>query len=82
APFKRVIAQTIPEAATRANLVERGDADLAIDLQANDAASLATKGKVKVISTPQYNAVSFISFNTQMAPFDNVKVRQAIAYAL
>jgi len=61
AHFKRVIAQTIPEAATRANLVERGDADLAIDLQANDAASLATKGKVKVISTPQYNAVSFIS---------------------
>lgn len=82
APFKRVIAQTIPEAATRANLVERGDADLAIDLQANDAASLASKGKVKVISTPQYNAVSFISFNTQMKPFDNVKVRQAIAYAL
>jgi len=82
AAFKRVIAQTIPEAATRANLVERGDADLAIDLQANDAASLAGKGKVKVISTPQYNAVSFISFNTQMKPFDNVKVRQAIAYAL
>ncbi len=82
AAFKRVIAQTIPEAATRANLVERGDADLAIDLQANDAASLATKGKVKVISTPQYNAVSFISFNTQMPPFNNVKVRQAIAYAL
>ena len=82
AVFKRVIAQTVPEAATRANLVERGDADLAIDLQANDAASLAAKGKVKVISTPQYNAVSFVSFNTQMAPFNNVKVRQAIAYAL
>ncbi len=82
APFKRVISQTIPEAATRANLVERGDADLTIDLQANDAASLATKGKVKVISTPQYNAVSFISFNTQMAPFNNVNVRRAIAYAL
>ncbi|MGI4778140.1 MAG: ABC transporter substrate-binding protein [Janthinobacterium lividum] len=82
AAFKRVIAQSIPEAATRANLVERGDADLAIDLQANDAASLAAKGKVRVISTPQYNAVSFISFNTQMKPFDNVKVRQAVAYAL
>jgi peptide/nickel transport system substrate-binding protein len=82
AAFKRVISQTIPEAATRANLVERGDADLAIDLQANDAASLATKGKVKVVSTPQYNAVSFVSFNTQVAPFNSIKVRQAIAYAL
>ena len=40
---------------------------------------LVVKGKVKVISTPQYNAVSFISFNTQMKPFDNVKVRQALS---
>jgi peptide/nickel transport system substrate-binding protein len=82
AAFKRVITQTIPEAATRANLVERGDADVAIDLQANDAAALATKAKVKVVSTPMYNAVTYVSFNTQMAPFDNVKVRRAIAYAM
>lgn len=82
AGFKRVITQTIPEAATRANLVERGDADVAIDLQANDAAALATKAKVKVVSTPMYNAVTYVSFNTQMAPFDNVKVRRAIAYAM
>ncbi|WP_234196927.1 ABC transporter substrate-binding protein [Pseudacidovorax sp. NFM-22] len=82
ASFRRVIAQTIPEAATRANLVERGDADLVIDLQASDAAALQAKGKVKVISTPMYNAVTFVSFNTQMPPFDKVKVRQAIAYAL
>ena len=82
AAFLRVIAQTIPEAATRANLVEKGDADVAIDLQANDAAAMATKPKVKVVSTPMYNAVSYVSFNTQMAPFDNVNVRRAIAYAL
>ena len=82
AAFKRVITQSIPEAATRANLVERGDADLTLDLQGNDAASLATKGKVKVVSTPMYNAVTFVSFNTQMAPFNNVNVRRAIAYAL
>ena len=82
AGFQRVITQTIPEAATRANLIERGDADVAIDLQANDAAALAAKAKVKVVSTPMYNAVTYVSFNTQMAPFDNVKVRRAIAYAM
>src|SRR5690606_37806490 len=38
--FLKIIAQTIPEAATRANLVERGDADLAIDLLASDIESL------------------------------------------
>jgi peptide/nickel transport system substrate-binding protein len=66
--FKRLIIQSVPEPATRANLVERGDADLVIDLQ--------------VISTPQYNAATFISMNNKIPPFDNVNVRRAIAYAL
>ncbi len=82
AAFRRVIIQTVPEAATRANLVERGDADIVIDLQPTDAAALEAKGKLKVISTPQYNVVSFVSFNNNIPPFDNVNVRKAIAYAL
>ncbi len=82
AHFKRIITQTVPEAATRSNLVERGDADIVIDLQAVDAADLEKKGKLKVVSTPQYNAITFISFNNQMPPFDNVGVRRAIAAAL
>ena len=80
--FKRVIVQSVPEPATRANLVERGDADLVIDLQASDVQSLEAKGKLKVISTPQYNAVTFISMNNQIPPFDNVNVRRAVAFAL
>ncbi len=82
AHFKRIITQTVPEAATRANLVERGDADIVIDLQAADAADLEKKGKLKVTSTPQYNAITFISFNNQMPPFDKPEVRKAIAAAL
>ncbi|WP_159996724.1 ABC transporter substrate-binding protein [Roseomonas sp. 18066] len=80
--FKRVILQTVPEAATRANLIERGDADLSIDLQASDITTLESRAKVKVASIPQTNGFTHISFNTQVAPFDNVKVRQAIAAAL
>jgi peptide/nickel transport system substrate-binding protein len=80
--FKRVIVQSVPEPATRANLVERGDADLVIDLQASDVQSLEAKSKLKVISTPQYNAVTFVSMNNQLPPFDNVNVRRAIAFAL
>jgi peptide/nickel transport system substrate-binding protein len=82
AGFKRLIIQSVPEPATRANLVERGDADIVIDLQASDVQSLEGKGKLKVISTPQYNAVTFISMNNKIPPFDNVNVRRAIAYAL
>ena len=80
--FKKVIIQSVPEPATRANLVERGDADLVIDLQASDVQSLEAKGKLKVISTPQYNAVTFVSMNNQIPPFDNINVRRAVAYAL
>jgi len=80
--FKRLIIQSVPEPATRANLVERGDADLVIDLQASDVQALEAKGKLKVISTPQYNAVTFLSMNNKIPPFDNVNVRRAIAYAL
>jgi peptide/nickel transport system substrate-binding protein len=82
ASFKRVIIQSVPEPATRANLVERGDADLVIDLQASDVQSLEGKEKLKVISTPQYNSVTFVAMNNQIPPFDNINVRHAIAYAL
>ena len=82
ASFKRLIIQSVPEPATRANLVERGDADLVIDLQASDVQALEAKGKLKVISTPQYNAVTFVSMNNKIPPFDNVNVRRAVAAAL
>ncbi|MGI4860036.1 MAG: ABC transporter substrate-binding protein [Janthinobacterium lividum] len=80
--FKRIIEQTVPEATTRATLVERGDADLVIDLQANDAVDVVKRGKLQVISTPQYNSVTYVIFNNQMAPFNNLNVRRAVAYAL
>src|SRR6202047_1213603 len=82
ASFKRLIIQTVPEPATRANLVERGDADITIDLQASDVQALEGKGTLKVISTPQYNAVTFISMNNTIPPFDNINVRRAVAFAL
>jgi peptide/nickel transport system substrate-binding protein len=80
--FKRIIEQTVPEPATRANLIEKGDADIATDLQASDVLALQSRGKLRVDSTPQSNGFTMIAFNTRVAPFDNVKVRQAIAAAL
>jgi peptide/nickel transport system substrate-binding protein len=80
--FRRIIAQTVPEAATRASLLERGDADLSIDLLASDVPALEQRGRVKVFSTPIANGFTHIAFNTRMPPFDNVKVRQAIGAAV
>jgi peptide/nickel transport system substrate-binding protein len=80
--FRRIILQTVPEPATRANLIEKGDADLSIDLAASDIPTMQKSPKAKVVSVPQTNGFTHISMNTQVAPFDNVKVRQAIAAAL
>jgi peptide/nickel transport system substrate-binding protein len=80
--FRRIILQTVPEPATRANLIEHGDADLAIDLAASDIPSIEKSAKSKVASIPQTNGFTHISMNTLMPPFDNPKVRQAVAAAL
>ncbi|MBN8939873.1 MAG: ABC transporter substrate-binding protein [Rhizobiales bacterium] len=80
--FKRIIAQTVPDPANRASLIERGDADLSVDLQAGDITSLQERGKVKLVAIPQTNGFNAIIFNSGVAPFDNVKVRQAVAAAL
>ena len=80
--FRRIIIQTVPEAATRASLIERGDADLCIDLAASDIPTLEKSAKAKVDSIPQTNGFTHITMSTKMAPFDNPKVRQAVAAAL
>ncbi|WP_237468952.1 ABC transporter substrate-binding protein [Gluconobacter sphaericus] len=80
--FQRIISQTVPEATTRAGLIERGDADIVIDLEAYDIMALSRRGKVHIDSVVESNCFTHLAFNTQSAPFDNVLVRRAIALAL
>lgn len=80
--FPRLIVQTVPDATTRANLLERGDADLTIGLQGEDLKALANTNSVKIVSTPMPTGYAALIFNTQMAPFDKLAVRQALALAL
>ncbi|TNC07301.1 ABC transporter substrate-binding protein [Methylobacterium terricola] len=80
--FARVILQTIPEATTRANLIERGDADLSIGLQGEDLKALERSSAVRVAATPMPTGFGALIFNTQKAPFDQPLVRQALALAL
>jgi peptide/nickel transport system substrate-binding protein len=77
----RVIVQYIPEEATARLMLEQGDADYLAGISAEALTALAnTPGIVTAegISMGQ----TMIAFNTQMAPFDNVLVRQALAYAV
>jgi peptide/nickel transport system substrate-binding protein len=80
--LKRVIWRVVPSAGNRRALVERGDADLSFDLPAKDFSELKQKGQVAVASTPVSNGMWSIELNVTKPPFDSVRVRQAIAYAL
>ena len=80
--FRRVLWQIVPAAQSRRSLLERGDADLVQDLLPQDAVSMAQEGKVKVVGVPMAGAFHFIGMNSRKSPFDNVKVRRAIAFAL
>jgi len=79
---KRVIVREVPSASTRRALTERGDADLYMNCPAKDAKELAAGGKVKISGAPIDNCLHVLGLNLKHKPYDNLKVRQAIAYAL
>ena len=79
---KRVIMRIIPSAGNRRALLERGDADLSFDLPSKDFAELRNSPKLTVVGTPIENAMTYVGMNVNQKPFDNVKVRQAVAYAI
>ena len=82
----RIVATFIADAQTRSAAVERGEVDYA----AFNAVSYADASRMKqlpniAITTKGYEFISPIvelEFNTTKKPFDNAKVRQAIAYAI
>jgi peptide/nickel transport system substrate-binding protein len=80
--LKRVIYRQIASPGTRRALLEKGDVDVSVGLPPKDYAELAAAGKLQVIGTPIQNDLVFVDMNTQIKPFDNPKVRQAMAWAI
>jgi len=69
------------ESNTRAAMLQTGEADAAIPLPYEQAAQLTKSDKLNVLTSDSIIA-RYISMNVQHKPFDNVKVRQAVAYAI
>lgn len=80
--IKRVIWRMVPQAGNRRALLERGDADISYELPFKDFQEMKANGKLNVVSLPFSNGIQYIGMNVTKPPFDNPKVRQAIAYAL
>src|SRR4051794_29869681 len=79
---KRIVWRMVPSAGNRRALLERGDADISYDLPNKDFVELKNAGKLNIVSTPYSNGIQYIGMNVKQPPFDNLKVRQAAAYAI
>jgi len=79
---KKIIWRMVPSAGNRRALLERGDADISYDLPNKDFVELKQGGKLVIVSTPYSNGIQYIGMNVKSPPFDNLKVRQAVAYAI
>ena len=80
--IKRVIWRMVPQAGNRRALLERGDADISYELPNKDFQELKAAGKLNIVSLPFSNGIQYIGMNVTKPPFDNPKVRRAVAYAI
>jgi len=80
-PFTRVVLQVVPSSDDRVLLLKNGSIDIAEELSADAATRLKGASGVKLLSVPSVNQ-DLLGFVTDKPPFNNVKLRQAVAYAI
>lgn len=78
----RILVQWIPEAATARLMLEQGDADYVAGVESEALEALAESPGIVPIIADVSLGQSYIALNTQMAPWDNRALRQALGYAL
>ena len=81
ADFDRLIFEIVPDATTRYAKLQAGQCDLMDFPNATDIEKMKTDPKVNLLSNPGLN-IAYVAFNTEKAPCDNVKVRQALNLAV
>jgi peptide/nickel transport system substrate-binding protein len=80
--IRRVVLREVPASGNRRALMERGDADLSVDMPFKDAAEIKKSGAYRVVGTPVENSLQYLGLVTKMKPFDDVRVRQAVAWSV
>lgn len=77
----KVIVRSIPDNSSRFNALQNGELDLIEDVSPDDLKTLEGNADLQKIVRPSFN-VGYLAFNFKKKPFDNVKVRQALNYAV
>jgi peptide/nickel transport system substrate-binding protein len=78
--FDKVVIQIVEDPAVRVQMLRGGEGDIAWGIPFDDFATLNATGDVKAIAIPAYQQLQW-HMNTRRAPLDDLRVRQALAYA-
>jgi len=78
----RITFRVIPEASVRTIELEAGTADVLVDVQAADVSRLRSHADINMVEVPNWALNTWLGFNTQKPPFDDIRVREAIALAI
>ena len=80
-PLDRVIFKILPEASTRVAALRAGEVNIIQDVPSHMIPLLATDANVRVVSGPSTRP-AWMEMNVNQPPFDDVRVRQAMNYAV
>lgn len=78
--FDKVILKVVPESSARLALLKAGQVDIAWGLNERELQEVEKDGALQIVRAPS-NKQLYIGLGTDKPPFDNKKVRQALAWA-
>ncbi|MCL2200465.1 MAG: ABC transporter substrate-binding protein [Oscillospiraceae bacterium] len=79
---EQITFRIVPEAGVRTIELETGSAHLLFDAAATEVARIREHNDLVMLEVPNLALNTWLGFNNQRAPFDDIRVRQAIAYAI
>jgi len=79
--IKRVVLKPIPESSTRVAALLAGEADIIQNVPPEDIPKLEQEEDVRVVTGDDYRFY-FYGMNSANPPFDDVRIRQAVSYAI
>jgi len=79
--IKKLTFKFVPEDAARMVMIETGEAHAVMRVPPADAKRLDANPNINVVNASSVRVI-YIGFNTQVEPFNNPKVRQAMNYAV
>lgn len=77
----KVQYKVVPEDTTRVAMIESGEAQIADQLPVTELNRVQSSSTLE-LARAEGLGVEYIGFNTKKKPFDDVRVRQAVAYAI